>query len=156
MLIRHWDPEGHFEGAVLHANADWCLEVSWHQHTLGSFIIFCRRKGVRLVSDLADGELVSLRAEMRIIEEGLRKNAMFQPDHFNYWQMGNGMPLLHFHGMPRYREARQYNHDHEPQRTWQDTTWGHLPVWTRERISHELMVCLREDMRKFLTRDILP
>lgn len=87
---------------------------------------------------------------MRIIEEGLRKNAMFEPDHFNYWQMGNGMPFLHFHGMPRYRESRHYTHDNAPPREWQDATWGHPPVWTREMISRELMDSLRKDMGAFL------
>lgn len=145
MIERHWDPKGRYLGAVLRATADWCLEVSFRQHTLGSYILFCRRIGVRLMSELTEIELITLRNEMRIIEEALRKNPAFEPDRFNYLQTGDNVPHLHFHGIPRYERSREFEG-----KEWIDAAWGHAPTWTREEISWKLRESLKAEMKKFL------
>jgi diadenosine tetraphosphate (Ap4A) HIT family hydrolase len=149
MLIRHWDPEKKFEGAVLKVYEHWVLEVSWQQHTLGCYIIFCRREGVRLQSSLTDKELEQLKIVMGEIESALRfSSGKFLPHHFNYLQMGNELPLLHFHGIPRYGEPRALTHEvlgRDPQTT--DLNWGGFPPWSRELITSEQMVVLRKHMR---------
>ena len=148
MLVRHWDPEKKFEGAVLKVYAHWVLEVSWQQHTLGCYIIFCRREGVRLQSSLTSEELEELKTVMEEIESALLfSSGKFQPDHFNYLQMGNALPLLHFHGIPRYKEVRALTQEvlgRDPEIT--DSNWGHFPPWSRELITPEQMVALRKHM----------
>lgn len=145
LVDRHWDPEYAYPGAVLKTYPHWCLEVSYRQHTLASYVIFCRRKDVRLITDLQDDELVSLKSVMAEIELALKAHPMFRPDHFNYWQMGNGLPLLHFHGMPRYKVPRGFDG-----MTWSDLTWGHPPKWTKTQMPRVFIERLRTQMAKYL------
>ncbi|MEO5927140.1 MAG: hypothetical protein ABIO72_00530 [Patescibacteria group bacterium] len=142
--IRHWDPEGRFEGAALRLYEHWALEVSWQQHTLGCYIIFCRREGVRLQSELTDQESVELKKVMGEIETALRKPD-FSATHFNYWQMGNALPLLHFHGIPRYDTHRELAKT-LLNRDLTDPTPTHLPLWTSEKVTSEQMGKLRDAM----------
>lgn len=146
-LIRHWDPKKQFEGAVLKVYEHWVLEVSWQQHTLGNFIIFCRREGVRLQSQLEDIESVELKKVMDYIERALRWSDAFRPHHFNYLQMGNALPLLHFHGIPRYKKSRPFSKELLG-REVTDPNWGHSPPWTREKISEEQMKRLQPLMEE--------
>jgi len=136
--IRFYDPKGTYAGAVMRVYRSWILEVSWRQHTPGSFIVFCRREGVRLESELDDAEFLELRDVRREIDSALRINPDFVPDHFNYLQMGNALPSLHFHGIPRYEQRRPFLEemlDHKRA----DTTWGMPPAWTTETIPTRTM-----------------
>jgi diadenosine tetraphosphate (Ap4A) HIT family hydrolase len=152
-LIRHWDPERQFEGAVLNVYEHWSLEVSWQQHTLGCYILFCRREGVRLMSELEIEEFADLRMAMRHIEEALRrKDGDFRADHFNYWQMGNALPQLHVHGIPRYNGPRSLSRELLG-RDVTDSNPGHIPPWSREHISSEQMKKLRDRMAHKLPRE---
>jgi diadenosine tetraphosphate (Ap4A) HIT family hydrolase len=59
-----------------------------------------------------DKELEQLKIVMGEIESALRfSSGKFLPHHFNYLQMGNELPLLHFHGIPRYGEPRALTHE---------------------------------------------
>lgn len=147
-LIRHWDPEKRYEGAVIKVYAHWCLEVSWQQHTLGTYIIFCRREGVRLETELMPVELSSLQTVKREIQESLQTHRAFHPDHFNHLQLGNLLPQLHIHGVPRYFKPRQYLG-----RTWEDPTPTHLPTWSSEPLPRDLIERLRDEMGSFLPID---
>lgn len=148
MLIRHWDPEKRFEGAVIKIYEHWVLEVSWQQHTLACFILFCRHEKIRLQSELSDGALRDLRRAMREIEVGLRKSP-FAPDHFNYLQMGNALPLLHFHGVPRYDSNRDLSKELLG-REVTDENPGHFTPWSREKITSEQMGRIHQLMQESL------
>lgn len=148
-LVRHWDPKGEYEGAVLKVYEYWCLEVSWQQHTLGCYIIFCRREGVRLMSRLTIEEIDELRHVMAHMEIALRNHEQFRPDHFNYLQMGNVLPLLHFHGIPRYKESRPLSRT-LLDRDVTDSTPDFLPSWTRDAVTPEQMKELRAMMMRYL------
>lgn len=39
-----WDPSSLFTGAVIKEYQYWVLELSYNQHTLGSYILFCKRQ----------------------------------------------------------------------------------------------------------------
>jgi len=145
LQIRHWDSADKYVGAVLKWYEHWCLEVSYRQHTLGCYILFCRREGVRLPSDLHDEELLGLREAMSEIELALRAHSFFDPDHFNYLQMGNALPLLHFHGIPRYLMPRNFDG-----MTWVDKRPGHPPVWKEHEAPRVLIEKLRVHMSKHL------
>jgi len=142
MLIRHWDPDKRYEGAVLKVYEHWSLEVSWRQHTLGCYILFCRREGVRLMSQLEIAELDELKVAMRNIEHVLRYGEEFRACHFNYLQMGNVLPLLHFHGIPRYDGSRPLSRE-LLNREVTDPDAHNVPPWSREEITREQMDKLR-------------
>ncbi len=141
--MRFWDVNGEYTGGLLRFYRYWAVEISYRQHTLGSFIIFSRSEGARLISDLKPEAIAELPLVMCEVEHALR--AQFAPDHFNYLQMGNGVPFLHFHGIPRYVSERQFFG-----KIWKDETWGHPPAWTYEVASIDLVTSLRDALLPLL------
>ena len=140
MTNRPWDPENNFPNAVIAESNYWVSEISYRQHTLGCFIIFCKRN-VTHISDLSDEEMVDLKHAMKNMENRLSKSPNFQPDWINYWQMGNSLPWLHFHGIPRYKTPRQY-----AGQKWVDTEFGHPPIWKRQEEEKDLIVEIRNEL----------
>lgn len=130
-MIRHWDPQGNYKGGFLKEYDHWVLEVNHRQHTLGSFIIFAKRK-VENYSDLNKSELNELVKVMKEIESALTK--LFNPGRFNYLQLGNNVHYLHFHGIPRYKTNRKFDG-----KVWTDPSWGHFPPWIRTEIDKETL-----------------
>jgi diadenosine tetraphosphate (Ap4A) HIT family hydrolase len=135
---RFWDPSSRYGGGVLKIYEHWCLEVSFRQHTPGSFIIFSRHHVERL-SELPIPALVELGTVTGQIEEALYSDAELQPDRFNYLQLGNTLHHLHIHGIPRYAAPRYVGG-----RNWVDSTFGDLPRWTNEESPQELVEFLRD------------
>jgi len=144
-LVRHWDPKGECEGAVLRVYKYWCLEVSWVQHTIGAFIIFCRREGVERETELTDAELLELRDVKRDMQGALAAHPRFVPDRFNYWQMGNAFPQLHYHGIPRYKDLRVFGNQ-----PWFDDSYGYLPHWSRFHVDRALVDMLVSELKPHL------
>jgi diadenosine tetraphosphate (Ap4A) HIT family hydrolase len=138
MVNRFWDKEGKYKEGFLKEYSHWVLEVSYRQHTLGSFIIFCKRQGVERISQLTDEEVKELRNVMKEIEETLSKIDGFKPDRFNYLQLGNQLHNLHFHGIPRYKEKRVFDG-----KEWVDETWGHPPKWSKKEVNKDLVIKIR-------------
>ena len=141
---RPWDSERRYQGATLKFYEHWCLEVSFLQHTPGSFIIFSMHAVERLsqLSQSALGELGVVTGE---IEMALTTCPLFRPDRFNYLQMGNALHHLHIHGIPRYTQLREYGG-----REWLDETYGHPPRWSSADVPYELVSMLRSDIGRFL------
>lgn len=137
---RPWDPQAKYEGALLKVYEHWCLEVSFLQHTPGSFIIFSRNSVERL-SQLPANALAELGIVTAEIEDALTRSPAFRPDRFNYLQMGNALHHLHVHGIPRYASAREYGG-----RTWTDETYGHPPRWSEVEITRDLVARLKKDI----------
>lgn len=135
-MDRPWDPENHFPNAVIKDYQFWTIEVSYSQHTLGSFIVFCKVEKEK-IADLSDKEMLELRQAMKDIQRALEKEP-FRAERFNYWQMGNDLHRLHFHGIPRYSSQRTFDN-----KTYIDSTWGNVPVWNRDKISPELALRLK-------------
>lgn len=84
---------------------------------------------------------------MSEIETALSNIETFKPDWFNYWQMGNGLHHLHYHGIPRYKDSREFNG-----KKWVDTTWGSIPVWSRTDVEHTLVAKIRDAIKPCLPR----
>ena len=124
-MFRHYDPQDRYVGGVLKVYDHWVLEVSWRQHTLASFVIFFRRPGVRLLSELMDGEYLRLKEVMRDMERALRSHPHIAPDHIDYLQVGNAQSHLCMYGIPRYELPRSLLG-----RMWGDLSYGSPPVWT--------------------------
>ena len=123
---RFWDNEGKFEAGFLKEYQHWVLELSFRQHTLGCFIIFCKRPTEK-ISDLTSEELTDLASVMKEMETLLQNLDGFKPDRFNYLQLRNVVNQLHFHGIPRYAEHRNF-----AGKEWIDTTYGKPPTWIFE------------------------
>jgi len=145
-MNRIWDPEGKYKEGFLKEYDNWVLEVSFRQHTLGCFIIFAKRK-VERISELTIEEFAELKEVMLEIENALSSIETFKPKRFNYLQLGNGLHRLHFHGIPRYESERQFNNI-----TWEDKAWGHPPIWSKTEISAELIVAIKQEILKHLSK----
>jgi len=135
---RPWDPEDKYTGGFLKEYNYWAVEVSYRQHTLGCYIIFCKRPVVR-ISQLEAVEILELKEVMGEIEDVLSQIDIFNPEMFNYFQMGNALHWLHFHGIPRYSSTREFDG-----KEWTDDTYGHPPVWSHEDRSDDLVRKLRD------------
>lgn len=144
MVNRFWDPKNKYREGFLKEFDHWVWEVSYRQHTLGCFILFAKRP-IEHLSQLKDKEMSSLGDVMREIEETYSKIKTFQPDRFNYWQMGNYLHHLHIHGFPRYKKHRLFNG-----RDWVDKTWGAVPIWSRNDVDHELVARIRNEIEHYI------
>ncbi|KKU04141.1 MAG: hypothetical protein UX88_C0001G0023 [Candidatus Woesebacteria bacterium GW2011_GWC2_47_16] len=144
MANRIWDPENRYTEGFLKEFKHWIWEVSYRQHTLGSFIIFAKRP-VKKLSDLTSEELSSLGKVLKEVEKTYARVKVFKPDWFNYWQMGNSLPHLHIHGFPRYKKPRFFDG-----KKWIDKTWGHPPIWSKKDVNHELVAKIREEIKKHI------
>lgn len=144
MYNRVWDPQHQYTEGFLKEYQHWVLEVSYRQHTLGCYILFAKDH-VERISQLSPDAMVELRTAMKDIEDALTANPLFRPDRFNYWQMGNNLPHLHFHGIPRYASPRHFEGEE-----WFDQTWGSVPVWSKQNRGHDLVRKLREAIKQNL------
>ncbi|OGH77490.1 MAG: hypothetical protein A2301_01645 [Candidatus Magasanikbacteria bacterium RIFOXYB2_FULL_40_13] len=146
MLNRFWDKNNKYTEGFLKEYKHWVLEVSYRQHTLGCYIIFAKRP-VEKISELENQEINELKDVMGEIETTLLKIDMFKPDRFNYWQMGNALHSLHFHGIPRYESSRNFNG-----KEWADKTWGSVPIWSKNDEKHDVVAKIREAIKPYLPK----
>lgn len=144
MINRIWDPKNLFTGAVLKEYSSWVLELSYNQHTLGSYILFCKRS-IEKTSELATDELENLRFAMHEIEKTLTSIETFKPDRFNYMQLGNQLHHLHFHGIPRYNSPRFFGG-----KEWIDPNPRTLPVWSHTYADKSLIEMLRNSIVPYM------
>ncbi len=142
MPDRFWDPQGVYQAGFLREYDNWVLEVSFRQHTLGSFIIFAKEH-VERISELSDVAFLEFKNVLAQIESALTILPEFAPDRFNYLQMGNALHALHIHGIPRYASPRNFLN-----KTWHDTTWGHPPVWTTIEASNDLVIAIKQRLEQ--------
>jgi diadenosine tetraphosphate (Ap4A) HIT family hydrolase len=75
-----------------------------------SVLVFDPRH-VTALTDLNEHELLALMSDLCRAQEGMRR--VLEPDHFNIESLGNQVPHLHWHIIPRYKS---------------DPRWG-LPIW---------------------------
>lgn len=134
--FRIWDPEDQFHEGLIKKYRYWTFEVSYRQHTLGSFLIILNRHAEK-ISDLTSRELISLGRVMKKAENIINKT--FKPDKYNYLQLGNGIGHLHFHGIPRYATKREFEG-----LKYIDKKFGLPPIWSYKNVSHELVAKIRD------------
>jgi len=147
MTNRFWDKNNEFTQGFLKEYNHWVLEVSYRQHTPGCYIIFAKRDGIEKISELHLQEIDELRQVMGEIEDTLLKIDMFRPDRFNYFQLGNYLPHLHFHGVPRYKSMRNFDG-----KEWKDKTWGDLPIWLQDDVSPDFVAEIRDIIKPYLPK----
>jgi|SRR3989344_7370234 len=122
----------------------WNVRVTPIQHSLGCFVISLKRH-IETFSDANEEEMKNLLEVQKDVERRLIK--MFNPDRFNYIQLGNVMRHLHFHLIPRYKDPRNF-----AGKEWQDKmfteTPGLAPIFKQDKDPQELIEELKEELIK--------
>ena len=99
-----------------------------------SVLVFDPRH-VTTLTELGDSEWTAFLSDLRRAQRGLQR--VLKPDHFNVECLGNQVPHLHWHLVPRYRN---------------DGRWG-LPVWMTSEAELP-RVSLESEERAALLRDL--
>jgi diadenosine tetraphosphate (Ap4A) HIT family hydrolase len=89
--------------------------LSRDQGNPGNSLLIFRIRHAESIAELSDVELQAFSADLRTADRCLQRS--LHPDHMNYAVLGNVVPHLHWHLIPRYRT---------------ETRWG-MPVWTTAR-----------------------
>ncbi len=84
----------------------WTLVLAESQYILGRTIAFLKRH-IRFFEELTDEESLEIKQIVGEIKSALNKT--FKPDWFNVMQLGNLVPHLHIHMVPRYKKVRKYD-----------------------------------------------
>lgn len=147
MTHRHWDPDHTHVGTALRNYKQWVLEVALRQHTLGSFVIYCLRPGIRSLSELSNQELVELKWVMWDIEQTLMNAPGFGPDDITYLPSGYRLSSLQIHGIPRYEAIRRFGG-----LVWKDENAYAMPVLTTDWTPRELVMEVHAALEPCLPR----
>lgn len=120
----------------------WVAHVADSQQLLGYVNISLKEHKENLI-DLTDEELIEFREVCREIQGALDK--LFQPDRYNYQQMGNLTRHVYFHLIPRYQHPRLFDG-----RQFVDERYGKLPerrwVFEEEEFLEKLASKIREKL----------
>jgi len=106
---------------ILHETPFWSWSLFANQSYLGRVQLTLRRECHGSLADLTEPEWSDLRASLLDLEALIRH--LFQPDRFNYVQLGNVWPQVHVHAIPRYATSRNWNDI-----TFTDARWGDSPL----------------------------
>jgi diadenosine tetraphosphate (Ap4A) HIT family hydrolase len=116
-LCRLTQPAIDFQRLEIRDCQNWIWQVHENQAYLGRTVLRLRRRSFGSLGDLLDLEWLRLREEIKFFEAVMRE--VFQPDRFNYSQLGNTFPQLHLHAVPRYRSKREWGGV-----VFMDSRWG--------------------------------
>jgi diadenosine tetraphosphate (Ap4A) HIT family hydrolase len=82
------------------------VQIADSQQLLGYTIISLKRHA-EMIAELTDEETIEFRDICKEVQEMLAR--AFQPDWYNYQQLGNLNRHLHFYLIPRYKEPRIFD-----------------------------------------------
>jgi diadenosine tetraphosphate (Ap4A) HIT family hydrolase len=99
----HWDRIGTLSVSTLYLH-----KIQTYR---GYSVLVFDPRHVTALTDLNEGERTALMSDLCRAQEGMRR--VLKPDHFNVESLGNQVPHLHWHIIPRYKN---------------DPRWG-LPIW---------------------------
>jgi diadenosine tetraphosphate (Ap4A) HIT family hydrolase len=131
---------------ILLETPSWIWSLYPNQSYLGRVQLTLRRECQGSLASLTNDEWADLRNNLMRFEATIGR--LFQPDRFNYEQLGNVWPQVHVHTIPRYRTSRRWQG-----LTFEDTRWGNLPLpepeapideAQTERLANELADILRK------------
>jgi diadenosine tetraphosphate (Ap4A) HIT family hydrolase len=106
-----------YEALEIYVYGGWIWQVHENQSYLGRLIFRLRRADLGSLADCTPQEWLSLHRSIAMYEALIR--SLFQPDRFNYGQLGNTFHQLRVHAVPRYQKPRVW-HGVE----FQDQRWG--------------------------------
>ncbi len=84
----------------------WKIYINANQSYLGRCVVWCKRADALDLADAAPEEQQELFLVLHDLREASRK--VFQADWFNYLFLGNAVPHLHGHFLPRYKKPKKF------------------------------------------------
>lgn len=106
---------------ILRETPFWKWSLFANQSYLGRVQMTLKRECRGSLADLTENEWADLGAGIKAYEALAAGH--FQPDRFNYVQLGNVWPQVHVHAIPRYAAPRVWQGV-----TFTDPLWGELPL----------------------------
>lgn len=106
-----------FEKLVILPADGWIWQVHENQSYLGRSVFRLTRPATASIAHCTEEEWSALRSLLRLYEQFM--DQAFDPDRYNYAQLGNEYPRLHVHAVPRYRGPRAWG-GHQ----FTDGRWG--------------------------------
>ena len=106
---------------ILGETSGWIWSLFPNQSYLGRVQLTLRRQLDGSLARLTDDEWTDLRRCFQAYERLL--STLFQPDRFNYEQLGNVWTQVHVHAVPRYSRSREWEGI-----TVEDSRWGEHPL----------------------------
>ncbi|OGB74126.1 hypothetical protein A2V68_02210 [candidate division Kazan bacterium RBG_13_50_9] len=128
----------------------WNLFLNENQSYLGRCVLMLEREGANFLVDTTQEERDELFQILGEWQEALTE--LWHPDWWNYAQLGNVTPQLHFHLVPRYKEPREFGGE-----KFVDEKWGHdyAPAPKRE-VDRTLNRAIAGEIKTKLLSNILP
>jgi len=122
----------------------WTLGVHSNQGYLGRCVLWCKREDANELTDATTTEQTELFMILQEARQALAK--AFAPDWFNYSFLGNEMPHLHCHIVPRYRQSVRFMN-----KVFEDVHFGHNYKTDASHItSEEVLYGVRDQIKKFI------
>jgi diadenosine tetraphosphate (Ap4A) HIT family hydrolase len=108
-----------YPGSTVAETPHWAVLVRPQQVTLGSLVVACKDP-VTALGAVGPAAFADLGQVVARVERALK--AAFAYDKINYLMLMMVDPDVHFHVIPRYREAREFAGV-----TWRDAAWPRPP-----------------------------
>jgi diadenosine tetraphosphate (Ap4A) HIT family hydrolase len=122
----------------------WLLQVHSNQGYLGRCVVMCKRPDAQDLTDASPGEQNELFHILRQTREALAK--AFSPDWFNYSFLGNELPHLHGHIVPRYKKPVTFMNVH-----FEDKLYGkHYRTDSSFLTEEKILFAVRDEIKKYL------
>lgn len=122
----------------------WLLQVHGNQGYLGRCVVMCKRPDAQDLTDATPEEQNELFLILRKTRKALTK--AFSPDWFNYSFLGNELPHLHGHIVPRYRKPATFVNVQ-----FEDTLFGkHYKTDHSFVTAERVLVAVRDEIKKYL------
>lgn len=122
----------------------WDLQIHSNQGYLGRCVVMCRREDAQDLTEATREEQDELFLILRETKDALTK--AFSPDWFNYAFLGNGLPRLHGHIVPRYKNPIVFKGTH-----FEDKLFGKHYRTDKSFVTPEkVLVEVRDEIGKYL------
>ncbi len=122
----------------------WTLGVHSNQSYLGRCVVWCKRDDATDMSDATFAEQKELFIIIKKLKLALTK--AFSPDWFNYSFLGNEMPHLHGHIVPRYKNSKKFM-----DLVFTDKFYGkHYKTDNNFVTTEKVLLSVRDQIKKFI------
>jgi diadenosine tetraphosphate (Ap4A) HIT family hydrolase len=125
---------------VIAETEHWNWSVRPAQATVGSGILSAKRP-VEAFSEITEEESADLGKMIKIIEGALKKK--FSYNRINYLMLMMVDFHVHFHVIPRYDRDIEFSGI-----TWNDKGWPKPPILDAESVSDEVLLAVRDELKK--------
>lgn len=122
----------------------WTLGVHSNQGYLGRCVVWCKRQDA---TDLTDATIDEQKELFIILNElKIALNRAFSPDWFNYSFLGNEVPHLHGHIVPRYYKTKTFLNTE-----FEDKLFGkHYKTDNGFITTEKILFGVRDEIKKFI------